>query len=87
MTENNNGDQNSDEKSIPLSTAEKKAVNSLLIQLEKLKNIDRTKYTIEKQTIVVQLHVQARMELLQLCQLFFSSDNLTEIDRTSHNMA
>ena len=39
VTENNNGDQNSDEKSIPLSTAEKKAVNSLLIQLEKLKNI------------------------------------------------
>ena len=81
VTENNNGDQNSDEKSIPLSTAEKKAVNSLLIQLEKLKNIDRTKYTIEKQNYCRSTARTSKDGVLQLCQLFFSSDNLTEIDR------
>lgn len=81
VTENNNGDQNSDEKSIPLSTAEKKAVNSLLIQLEKLKNIDRTKYTIEKQNYCRSTARTSKDGVLQLCQLFFCSDNLTEIDR------
>jgi hypothetical protein len=72
VTENNNGDQNSDEKSIPLSTAEKKAVNSLLIQLEKLKNIDRTKYTIEKQNYCRSTARTSKDGVLQLCQLFFS---------------
>lgn len=72
VTENNNGDQNSDEKSIPLSTAEKKAVNSLLIQLEKLKNIDRTKYTIEKQNYCRSTARTSKDGVLQLCQLFLA---------------
>ncbi len=83
VTENNNGDQNSDEKSVPLSPTEKVEINSLLTQLEKLKNIDRTKYTIEKQNYCRTTARTSPEGTLLVCQLFFSLKELETIDKLS----
>lgn len=83
VTENNNGDQNSDEKSVPLSPTEKVEINSLLTQLEKLKNIDRTKYTIEKQNYCRTTARTSPEGILLVCQLFFSLKELETIDKLS----
>ena len=45
------------------------------------KDYDFTKYTIEKQNYCRSTARTSKDGVLQLCQLFFSSDNLTEIDR------
>ncbi len=83
VTENNNSDQNSDEKSVPLSPTEKVEINSLLTQLEKLKNIDRTKYTIEKQNYCRTTARTSPEGTLLVCQLFFSLKELETIDKLS----
>ncbi len=83
VTENNNGDQNSDEKSVPLSPTEKVEINTLLTQLEKLKNIDRTKYTIEKQNYCRTTARTSPEGTLLVCQLFFSLKELETIDKLS----
>lgn len=83
VSNNNTGDQNPEEKSIPLSTSEKKEVNSLLDQLQKLKKIDRTKYSIEKQTFCRSTARTSKDGVLLLCQLFFNSKNLQETDKSA----
>lgn len=83
VSNDNQGDQNPEEKSIPLSASEKKEVNKLLDQLEKLKNIDRSKYKIEKQTFCRSTARLSKDGTLLLCHLFFNSKNLQEIDKSA----
>lgn len=83
VSNDNQGDQNPEEKSIPLSASEKKEVNKLLDQLEKLKNIDRSKYKIEKQYFCRTTARASPEGVLLLCQLFFDLKELTDIDKIS----
>lgn len=76
----NSQQNNPNENILPLTELEKQMVNRILLELEKLKNINVQNYQINK---ITYCHVPAKTMngILLLCEMFFQSAQLQEIDR------
>lgn len=76
----NGQENNPDENILPLTELEKQMVNRVLLELEKLKNVNVQNYQIQKITFC---HVPAKTMngILLLCEMFFQSAQLQDIDR------